>query len=106
MIEITESNFSEIIEKSDKLVVIDLWAEWCGPCKVLAPILEEVSIEYKDKDILICKCDIDNNNEIAIKYSIRNIPTILFIKNGEVIDKMVGVQSREQTTLKIDSLLN
>lgn len=102
--EITESNFDEIVASSDKLVVIDFWAEWCGPCRMVAPIIEELAHEYEGKAV-IGKCDVDENGEIAIKYSIRNIPTVLFIKNNEVVDKIVGAVPKAQFVTKIESLL-
>lgn len=88
-VEITDSNFEETVLQSDKVSMLDFWAEWCGPCKVIAPIVEELANEYEGKAI-IGKVDVDNNSEVAMKYGIRNIPTVLFIKNGEVVDKQVG----------------
>ena len=103
-LELTESNFEEKVIKSDVPVVVDLWAEWCGPCKMLAPIMEEMSTEYEGK-ALITKVDVDNNPGIAAKYGVRNIPTVLFFKGGEVVDKQVGAVPKDKLTEKLDSLL-
>lgn len=102
-LQITDANLEEVLQ-TDKLVVIDFWAEWCGPCKVVGPIIDEVSKEYKDK-VVIGKVDVDNNDEAATKYNIRNIPTILFIKNREIVDKVVGITSKKPLVEKIDQLL-
>lgn len=85
-------------------VVIDFWAEWCGPCRMIGPIIEELADEYSGK-VAIGKCDVDDNDAIATKYGVRNIPTILFIKNGEVVDKQVGAVSKDVLKGKIDKLL-
>ena len=101
VIEFNESNFEQEVLKSEKLVVVDLFAEWCGPCKVISPIIDEVSIEF-EKEISVGKVDVDNNSEIANKYNIRNIPTILFIKDGQVVDKLVGSVQKKQIVDKIN----
>ncbi|MDD2635265.1 MAG: thioredoxin [Bacteroidales bacterium] len=103
-VEINEANFEELVINSGKPVVLDFWAVWCGPCRMLAPFIEEMHTEYGDKAI-IGKVDVDSNNEIAMKYGIRNIPTVLFIKNGEVADKIVGAVPKSTLTSKLDSLL-
>jgi len=103
-LEINEANFEETVVKSDKPVIIDFWAEWCGPCRMVGPLVEEVAAEYEGKAV-VGKCDVDNNSEIAQKYSIRNIPTILFLKNGEVADKLVGAVPKAKITEKLDALL-
>jgi thioredoxin 1 len=103
-IEITDSNYEELILKSDKPVMIDFWAIWCGPCRMIAPIVEEMTQEYNGK-ALIGKVDVDSNPNIAIKYGIRNIPTVLFIKNGEIADKQVGVAPKQVFTTKLDALI-
>ena len=102
-LEITDSNFQEVIG-SDKLVVIDFWAEWCGPCRMVGPIVEELAKEYEGKAV-IGKVDVDSNDEITSKYGIRNIPTILFLKNGELVDKQVGAAQKSVLVEKIDKLL-
>ncbi len=87
---------------TDKLVVIDFWATWCGPCRMVAPIIEELSNEYQDK-VVIGKLDVDNNPNVAAKFGIRNIPTILFVKNGEVVDKNVGMSPKQVLVGKIEA---
>lgn len=100
---ITDSNFAETIN-TDKPVVVDFWATWCGPCRALAPTVEELASEYDGKAI-IGKCNVDENQELPMKFGVRNIPTLIFIKNGEMVDRMVGVSSKADIAKKIDSLL-
>lgn len=102
-LEITDASFEDVL-KSDKPLVIDFWAEWCGPCRMVGPIVDELSSEYGDR-VTIGKVDVDNNDEITSKYGIRNIPTILFIKNGEVVDKQVGAAQKAALVEKIENLL-
>jgi len=102
-VEINASNFEEVLN-TDKPVMIDFWAAWCGPCRMIAPIVDELTEEYKDKAV-IAKVDVDSNQEIAMKYGVRNIPTILFIKNGEVVDKSVGAVPKNVLSDKIDAQL-
>ncbi len=87
--QLTDSNFKTTVIDSGKVALIDFWAEWCGPCKAIAPAIEELSKEFEGKAI-IGKVDVDSNPQTAMNYGIRNIPTILFIKNGQVVDKQVG----------------
>jgi thioredoxin 1 len=87
--QLTDSNFKATVIDSGKVTLVDFWAEWCGPCKAIGPMIEEISKEFDGKAI-IGKVDVDSNPETAMKYGIRNIPTILFIKNGQVVDKQVG----------------
>lgn len=103
-LEITDANFEELVIKSDKPVMLDFWAVWCGPCRMIGPIVEEMSGEYEGKAV-IGKVDVDNNQDVAMKYGIRNIPTVLFIKNGEVVDKQVGAAPKAAFTAKLDALL-
>ena len=101
-LEFTEANFEELALQSDKPVLVDFWAEWCGPCRMVGPIVEEISNEYDGKAI-IGKVNVDENPGISSKYGIRNIPTILFLKNGEVVDKSVGAVPKNILTDKLDS---
>ena len=103
-IEINDTNFEELVEKSDKPVMVDFWAAWCGPCRMVAPIIEELANEYAGKAI-IGKVDVDTNAEIAAKYGIRNIPTVLFIKGGEVVDKQIGAASKQVFAAKLNAIL-
>ncbi|MDR1860346.1 MAG: thioredoxin [Bacteroidales bacterium] len=102
-LEINDSNFEEIVLQSDKLAVVDFWAQWCGPCRMVAPIIEELSDEY-DGQIVIGKCDVDSNSDSAVKFGIRNIPTVLFFKGGEVVDKLVGAATKSAFADKIEAL--
>lgn len=101
--QITNANYQEILA-SGKPVVIDFWAEWCGPCRMIAPIVEELAAEYEGK-VVVTKCDVDSNDEIAAQYRVRNIPTLVFIKNGEQVDKHVGAITKDALKAKIDALL-
>ena len=103
-IEVTDSNFDEIVLKSHKPVLVDFWAEWCGPCRMIGPLVEELSKDY-DGRALVTKVDVDSNAGIAARFGIRNIPTILFFKNGEVAGKQVGAVPKSILAAKIDSLL-
>lgn len=102
-LEVTDGNFEEIVLKSDKPVIVDFWAEWCGPCRMVGPIVEEVGVEYEGKAV-VAKVDVDSNPGITAKYGIRNIPTILFFKNGEVADKQVGAVPKSAIVSKLDAL--
>jgi thioredoxin 1 len=88
-VQLTDSNFKTTVLDSNQVAIVDFWAEWCGPCKAIGPMIEEISKEYAGKAV-VGKVDVDSNPETAMKYGIRNIPTILFIKNGQVVDKQVG----------------
>ena len=103
-LEITDANFEELVEKSDKPVMIDFWAIWCGPCRMIAPIVEEMAGEYEGRAV-VGKVDVDSNPNIAVKYGIRNIPTVLFVKGGQVVDKQVGAAPKQSFTTKLDALL-
>jgi len=103
-LEVTDANFDELVANSDKPVMLDFWAVWCGPCRMIAPIVEEMATEYDGKAI-IGKVDVDSNPGIAQKFGIRNIPTVLFVKRGEVVDKQVGAVPKPALTAKLDALL-
>lgn len=100
----TDSNFEELVEKSGKPALVDLWAEWCGPCRQLTPIIEELAAEYGEK-VVIGKLDVDKNPGLTAKFMVRNIPTILFFKDGKMVDKIVGAVPKAKLQEKINSLL-
>ena len=102
--ELTDSNFQENVLDKEGVTVIDFWAEWCGPCRMISPIIEELSKEYDGK-ALVGKVNVDDNPEISMKYGIRSIPTVLILKNGEVVDKQVGTTSKQVLANKIESQL-
>ena len=102
-LEITDSNFQEILAEG-KPVVMDFWAPWCGPCKMVGPIIDELATEYEGK-VIIGKCDVDENGDVAAEYGIRNIPTVLFFKNGELVDKQVGAAPKSAYVAKIEAIL-
>lgn len=104
VLEVTDATFEEVVLKSEIPVMVDLWAVWCGPCKMIHPILDEMSDEYEGKALMV-KLDVDNNRETAMKYGIRNIPTVLFIKNGEVVDKQVGAVPKKKFVAKLEPIL-
>ncbi|MCH2023025.1 MAG: thioredoxin [Saprospiraceae bacterium] len=100
-LEFTDSNFEEKVLQSEKVAVVDFWAQWCGPCRAIAPIIEELASEYEDS-VLIGKVDVDSNQELAMQYSIRSIPTILILKGGEVLEKHVGAITKPALQSKIE----
>lgn len=100
---ITDKNFDELVQ-SGQPIVVDFWATWCGPCKQIGPIIEELASEYEGK-VTIGKCDIEENDDLVAKFGIRNVPTVLFIKDGKVIDKQVGAATKNAFQDKIESLL-
>ena len=103
-IELTDSNFEEIVLKSEKPVIVDFWAEWCGPCRMVGPIVNEISEDFKDQAV-VGKIDVDSNPGVARKYGIRNIPTILYFKGGEIADKQIGAVPKSILVNKLKSLL-
>lgn len=101
--EITDSNYQVLLAEG-KPVVIDFWAPWCGPCKMVAPIIEELAAEYEGR-VIIGKCNVDDNDDVSVAFGIRNIPTVLFFKDGKLVDKQVGSTSKSTYAAKIEALL-
>ena len=99
--EFTDANFKTNVLESDKLSVIDFWAEWCGPCRAIGPVIEELSKEYDGK-VNVGKVNVDHNPQISMNYGITNIPAILFVKGGQVVDKLVGAQPKSNFVKKIE----
>lgn len=104
-LEVTDSTFAKEVLESGKPAMVDFWATWCGPCRMVAPTVEELSNEYGEQ-VVIAKVDVDNNQEIAAEFGIRNIPTLLFFKDGKVVDKVVGVAPKSQLEQKLKAIMN
>jgi len=103
-LQVADSNFDELVLNSGKPALVDFWAEWCGPCRMIAPYVEQIAEEYKDKAV-VAKVDVDSCPGIAARYGIRNIPTILFFKGGEQVDKQVGAVPKSNLVAKLEALL-
>ncbi len=105
IVTITNDNFESEVINSDKPVLIDFWAIWCGPCKVIHPIVEEIAAEYKGK-LKVGKCDVDANQQIALNYGIRSIPTLLIFNDGKVVEQIIGAVPKQHVISKLESVLN
>jgi thioredoxin 1 len=103
--EFTDANFEQEVLNSDKVTVIDLWAEWCGPCRIMSPVIEELAEQYKDRAV-IGKLNVDDNLNVPTKYNVRGIPTFLIFKNGELKEKIVGAQSKDYLQKRIEAYLD
>ena len=102
--EFTDANFQEVAIEKEGLAVVDFWAEWCGPCKMIGPVIEELATDFEGK-VTVGKMNVDSNKDIPMKYGVRSIPTILILKNGELVDKHVGVTSKQALADKINAHL-
>ncbi len=103
-IEVTDGNFDEVVINSEVPVLVDFWAEWCGPCRMVGPLVKEIGQEYEGR-AKVAKLDVDSNPEVSAKFGIRNIPTILFFKNGKIVDKQVGAVPKNVISSKLEALL-
>jgi len=99
-LQVTDASFDEVVLKSDKPVLVDFWATWCGPCRMLAPTVDAIASEYEGK-VAVGKCDVDDAQELAIQLGIRNIPTLVFFKDGKVVDRLVGLVSKQDIEKKL-----
>ncbi|GAB4447039.1 MAG: thioredoxin [Bacteroidia bacterium] len=102
--QVNDSNFEQVVLKSDKPVLVDFWAEWCGPCRAIGPVIEELSKEYEGKAVIV-KLNTDENPVTPTNYGIRSIPTLLFFKNGQLVDKLIGAVPKPNIKAKLDALL-
>jgi len=103
-LEITEANFEEVVMKSDKPVLVDFWAEWCGPCRMVGPVVDELASEYEGQAV-VGKLNVDSDGAVAQQFGVRNIPTLLVFKNGEIVDKQVGATSKQVLAAKLDGAM-
>jgi thioredoxin 1 len=103
-LEVNDNNFEEVVLNSEKPVIVDFWAEWCGPCRIIAPAMEEISGEYQGKAV-VAKCDVDSSPSVTARFGIRNIPTVLYFKDGKVVDKQIGAVPKVNFINKLNALL-
>jgi thioredoxin 1 len=103
-LEVNDGNFDEVVIKSDKPVIVDFWAEWCGPCRMIAPIIDDISKEFSGR-VIVAKCDVDNSPQVSARFGIRNIPTVLFFKEGKIADKQIGAVPKTNFVNKLNALL-
>jgi thioredoxin 1 len=103
-IEVTDGNFEEVVINSEMPVLVDFWAEWCGPCRMVGPLVKEIGQEYEGR-AKVAKLDVDSNPEVSAKFGIRNIPTILYFKNGKIVDKQVGAVPKNVISSKLEAIL-
>ena len=101
---LNDSNFSELVEQAQPPVVVDFWATWCGPCRMISPIVDKMAEKYEGK-VSVVKCNVDESTDIPVKFGIRNIPTLLFFKGGELVDRVVGAVSQAEIEKRIEALL-
>ncbi len=104
IIDTTDADFTSDVTETDRIVIVDLWAEWCGPCKMIEPVLKEIAEEYNDK-VKVVRINIDQNQNTPVKFSVMNIPTLLFFKNGKEIDRVIGAVPKRLLTKKLDGHL-
>jgi len=104
MIDVTDANFEKEVLESKNPVLVDFWAEWCGPCRMVAPIVKEIGQEFEGR-VVVAKLNVDDNPEVSNKFGIRNIPTILFFKNGQIVDKQVGAVQKNVLLAKVEAIL-
>ncbi|NIP82949.1 MAG: thioredoxin [Gemmatimonadetes bacterium] len=103
--EITDENFADEVEKGEGLYMIDFWAEWCGPCRMIAPIVDQLAEEYRDKGLKVGKLDVDDNQQTAVRFAVRSIPAVLFFKDGELVDQVIGAGPKAMYEDKVKQYL-